>query len=90
MQIEIFGAEAQNIWQFLQTSSQGCYILAYQRPRHFSTEASIAAQSGSRAMLKHETPPKIAVAPDRILGLAAIATDQASCLGRRKHRSICV
>ncbi len=29
---QIFGAEAQNIWQFLQTSGQGCYIPAYQRP----------------------------------------------------------
>lgn len=33
MQIDqIFTASAQNIWQFLQTAGQGCYIPAYQRP----------------------------------------------------------
>ncbi|WP_165832127.1 DUF262 domain-containing protein [Novacetimonas pomaceti] len=29
---QIFTAAAQNIWQFLQTAGQGCYIPAYQRP----------------------------------------------------------
>lgn len=29
---QIFKAEAENIWQFLQTAGQGCYIPAYQRP----------------------------------------------------------
>lgn len=29
---QIFKAEAENIWQFLQKAGQGCYIPAYQRP----------------------------------------------------------
>lgn len=29
---QIFNATAENIWQFLQTAGQGCYIPAYQRP----------------------------------------------------------
>ena len=29
---QIFKAEAENIWHFLQTAGQGCYVPAYQRP----------------------------------------------------------
>jgi hypothetical protein len=29
---QIFTARAENVWQFLQTAGQGCYIPAYQRP----------------------------------------------------------